>query len=490
MDGLGKLLEILEPRKVKYNEQCDGLEVSEIISQGNSIKYQSRRIPNGDVVPWLNQRETIGDGKKSDHDGEIIRVVWVPFKVTILTEFDINEESLNLILKDFEVKKMFSLVADGTIISWPIKDYGEVRNKQCFALGIFGYCGVLIWTHDLTTSQTKAVWCGSDSEMLPFALIRQVLEHLKDLARHPMFMALVAVTSISQVARAMIETIRDQINEVENRTRHCPPGLLRCRNIVGSYTCMSATMSGCATRLVYFQTQIQLSREIFDEILGYIWPHGVERPQGAEKVAREIDDCISLLQKRLEGKERRIRYLSQRANAQLTAVSNLTASHPKHPAKAKLSKTKVKKPTLIFGVQLFHLISQQETQLSISVAEDSRMLALATKDDSTAMRTLAAVTIIFLPGTFVAAFFAMPLFHWETAPTAGHSIMTRQFWLYWAVTLPLTLVTVGSWLLWMRLQARRRRVRDSEWGGREALHREVTKSPGSRELVTQKLKEV
>lgn len=87
------------------------------------------------------------------------------------------------------------------------------------------------------------------------------------------------------------------------------------------------------------------------------------------------------------------------------------------------------------------------------------------------MRTLAAVTVFFLPGTFVAAFFSMPLFHWDPQTEATSTVVSRQFWVYWAVTGPLTLGTLALWLVWMRLQTRRRRARDSE--GREALHREI-----------------
>lgn len=108
------------------------------------------------------------------------------------------------------------------------------------------------------------------------------------------------------------------------------------------------------------------------------------------------------------------------------------------------------------------------------MAQDSRKLASATKDDSTAMKTLAAVTVFFLPGTFVAAFFSMPLFRWNTE-ASGNSIVSKQMWVYWAVTLPLTFVTLSLWLAWMRLQTRRHRVRDLEW--RETLDREINGPP-------------
>jgi hypothetical protein len=40
--------------------------------------------------------------------------------------------------------------------------------------------------------------------------------------------------------------------------------------------------------------------------------------------------------------------------------------------------------------------------LNIEVARDSKVIALASSRDSTAMKTVAILTIAFLPGTFVA----------------------------------------------------------------------------------------
>lgn len=124
-----------------------------------------------------------------------------------------------------------------------------------------------------------------------------------------------------------------------------------------------------------------------------------------------------------------------------------------------------------FFKQLFHLITQQETRLSISVAQDSRTLASATRHDSTAMKTLAAVTVFFLPGTFVAAFFSMPLFRWDERTLSPHSALSRQFWVYWAVTVPLTVITVTLWFAWMHLQMKLHRARDAK--GREELDLEI-----------------
>ena len=52
---------------------------------------------------------------------------------------------------------------------------------------------------------------------------------------------------------------------------------------------------------------------------------------------------------------------------------------------------------------LFNLIARGDAAVNIRIAEDSRLLARASKRDSVAMKTMAVVTMAFLPGTFVAA---------------------------------------------------------------------------------------
>lgn len=48
------------------------------------------------------------------------------------------------------------------------------------------------------------------------------------------------------------------------------------------------------------------------------------------------------------------------------------------------------------------MISQQDSRINISIAEDSKKIAAAAKRDSSAMKTVSMLTLVFLPGTFVA----------------------------------------------------------------------------------------
>jgi len=70
-------------------------------------------------------------------------------------------------------------------------------------------------------------------------------------------------------------------------------------------------------------------------------------------------------------------------------------------------------------------------------------IAAATKRDSSAMKTIAIMTMAFLPATFLAAFFALPVLEWEHKT----DVQMDGFQLYWVVAIPSTAVIFAAWTL-------------------------------------------
>ncbi|KAI0202475.1 hypothetical protein F4808DRAFT_421721 [Astrocystis sublimbata] len=83
------------------------------------------------------------------------------------------------------------------------------------------------------------------------------------------------------------------------------------------------------------------------------------------------------------------------------------------------------------------------TQLSQS--ETSLALALAASNDSRHMRTIALVTMVFLPGTFFASIFSMTFFDWQAGE--GESTVSSLFWIYIAFSVFATLATLLAYYL-------------------------------------------
>ncbi|KAI1878382.1 hypothetical protein JX265_000314 [Neoarthrinium moseri] len=76
----------------------------------------------------------------------------------------------------------------------------------------------------------------------------------------------------------------------------------------------------------------------------------------------------------------------------------------------------------------------------VGIRETSVETAIAAGNDSRQMRSIAIVTMIFLPGTFFASMFSMSFFSWEDTPFVSDS-----FWIYILLTVTTTAITLGCW---------------------------------------------
>ncbi|KAE8341546.1 hypothetical protein BDV24DRAFT_132166 [Aspergillus arachidicola] len=77
----------------------------------------------------------------------------------------------------------------------------------------------------------------------------------------------------------------------------------------------------------------------------------------------------------------------------------------------------------------------------------SHEMSRNTRYDSMVMKTLSFVGMVYLPGTFVSGIFGSNFFDFQSGTKESWE-MSREFWLYWAVTIPLTLATFAVWALW------------------------------------------
>jgi Mg2+ and Co2+ transporter CorA len=99
---------------------------------------------------------------------------------------------------------------------------------------------------------------------------------------------------------------------------------------------------------------------------------------------------------------------------------------------------------LLNEIQLaFHVVLQYDSGTSVTIAK-------ATREDSEAMKTIATLTLVFLPPTFVSTIFGMTFFNFDA--DMGWSV-SDMFWVYWACAIPMTLTTIGLWYKWPQLSA-------------------------------------
>ncbi|KAL7932934.1 hypothetical protein V8C35DRAFT_305856 [Trichoderma chlorosporum] len=108
---------------------------------------------------------------------------------------------------------------------------------------------------------------------------------------------------------------------------------------------------------------------------------------------------------------------------------------------------------------IFNLMAQSDTQASMSIAVSSRKdneymqaIADATLQDSSSMKTIAILTMVFLPGTFICSFFSMTMFNWNSQP--GEPLVSPYIWAYFVAMIPLTVLVIAIW--WWKTKESRR----------------------------------
>ncbi|KAG8627898.1 hypothetical protein KVT40_003771 [Elsinoe batatas] len=86
---------------------------------------------------------------------------------------------------------------------------------------------------------------------------------------------------------------------------------------------------------------------------------------------------------------------------------------------------------------VYNIVSQQDTEANMAIARD-------TKNDSSSMKTIAVLTMVFLPASTMASFFGMCFFE---DGERGFTV-DPQVWIFPAVTIPTTLVVLLIWWAW------------------------------------------
>lgn len=104
------------------------------------------------------------------------------------------------------------------------------------------------------------------------------------------------------------------------------------------------------------------------------------------------------------------------------------------------------------------------------MAGQQRRLAHASKRDSTSMKTISLLGAIFLPSTYLASLFSTTFFdflpnnRFQVGPSSSGSgddsgddssglkdvEVSKALWLFFVITVPVTLIIVFSWVYWDR----------------------------------------
>ncbi|MCJ1260167.1 hypothetical protein MMC22_000026 [Lobaria immixta] len=207
--------------------------------------------------------------------------------------------------------------------------------------------------------------------------------------------------------------------------------------VAKDYELLIKALHSCNTNLIFLENitnfEVAVVRFIKETLIRF---QMIRERRLLEKIPADVDDTlIQNIEDLLNAAEMR-RYQAQslhrRTQTQINVVSRFRSGSAM---------------TLTMMLQLYSMISQRDSKVNISVAEDSKRIAAAAKRDSLAMKTVSMLTLVFLPGTFVAAIFSAGIFHFERAAT---NLVSDLWWVYFVVSGLLTIVTVGIWIVYMR----------------------------------------
>ena len=113
------------------------------------------------------------------------------------------------------------------------------------------------------------------------------------------------------------------------------------------------------------------------------------------------------------------------------------------------------------------------------MAGEQRKLAHASKRDSAAMKTISLLGAIFFPGAYLASVFSMTFFNFQNQGAA----VDNRFWIYWAITIPVTVFIVGIWYVWEKKRERRYENEDQDLEkGSEDMEKEIMATMRKRTL--------
>ncbi|KAK4179781.1 hypothetical protein QBC36DRAFT_61163 [Triangularia setosa] len=157
------------------------------------------------------------------------------------------------------------------------------------------------------------------------------------------------------------------------------------------------------------------------------------------------------------------------------------------------------------GIQraaLYNIIAQKESKLSLKMAGEQRRLAHNAKRDSSSMKTLSLLGAIFLPATYLASVFSMTFFDFNdnnnysrsNGPVSGststgtgeereNQVVSPDLWIYFVITVPLTLLIVLIWRIWDKRRDRKYEVEDADIEkGIEAMEQQIMTAMRKRTL--------
>ena len=303
---------------------------------------------------------------------------------------------------------------------------------------------IIVWNYDPATGSTVAMlsYAGLQASRITQAIVQGLMDH-EWICGFPMLLALLAQRYIAREMERWFGIHVDGVVKAAELTGyHHNLGLEQGQE--GNYdpAVETAKLSGVAANIATnhhcWEGLLALARFTLDELQVVAGAHprhaDADKWESHVRYIREEVDCLAM---KANAMCQEANLWQKKASIQIQGLFNIIAQREQELGRKLASD------------------SLRLTQASLELGELTRQIAEDSKRDSTSMKAIAAVTMCFLPGTFAASLFAMPIFRWDEP--SGNDVINHRIWVYWAVTIPLTALTVSLYWLWDHIMNKPRR---------------------------------
>ncbi|KAH7035312.1 uncharacterized protein B0I36DRAFT_90892 [Microdochium trichocladiopsis] len=298
--------------------------------------------------------------------------------------------------------------------------YESWQRRHCYYIGTVLYS--LMWAFNPRTRITRAILLLRDSgSSRSFADFQRILNMESNRLHTPFVLSWVSLVQLSNWVDLVTYSQLRAVRTLENTTGHGPYGgnpvttklrqqqenmeeLTKASRKVGSVLVDLANQSRHVAIGLSIASHLMSAIKL-DKLESYTMDH--TKDMFLEQLEAFTSGIPSIKRSLTDSKEY-ILYIQERSRNQATVITSL--------------------------------LTHEDARISIKLAQASKELAEAAKKDSSAMKTIAIMTMLFLPGTFFAALWAVPSLKWDQP-----GVIQDNFWIYWVFTVPSTIIIFTIW---------------------------------------------
>ncbi|KAI1428194.1 hypothetical protein F5Y12DRAFT_79492 [Xylaria sp. FL1777] len=286
-------------------------------------------------------------------------------------------------------------------------------NRVSYYIGTGLY--ILMWSFDIETRTTRAILLSRDFiSTTELGSLRWLLQSEANRLHSPFLLAWISLVHLSHWMDSSTYYLLTTIRQLEELTGYGPYGSNTASSEIpiDKLTQASKNIGYVQVNLANQLRHVTIGLDVASHIstrATKLTDYAVEPyVVWCQRELGEFNSTIPSLQRSLNDSSAYVYYLQERVRSQNTIV--------------------------------YALMTQADARININLAKASKELAEAAKKDGSSMKSIAIMTMLFLPGTYFAALWAVPSLQWGQP-----DVIQSDFWLYWAFTVPSTLLIFVVW---------------------------------------------